>query len=389
LRLRKKKDLSRVAIRFTKKISGRKNKKMSWDIWLWQGEAMFIQAEYLWIDGAHPTKQVRSKTRILRMPTDQKINIEFFPEWNYDGSSTYQAPGNRSDMILKPVNMVRDPLRKNNNFLVMCEVFDADGRPDKTNSRAELRREMDEGGNRLEPWLGFEQEYTLFKNSRPLGWPLEGFPEPQGPFYCGVGQGRVVGRKIIEEHTQACIDAGIMIYGTNAEVLFGQWEFQVGYRGSHDESADPLNICDHLWFARFLLHRIAEDHEVVVSLDNKPVLGDWNGSGNHTNISTKETRDKTIGWQWITKIVEAFSKTHDAHIAVYGHGLEKRLTGHHETCDINTFRMGERDRGASIRIPDSTAQNRCGYIEDRRPGANCNPYQVATQIMKTLKIAYK
>jgi glutamine synthetase len=349
---------------------------------------MFIQAEYLWIDGAVPTQQVRSKTRVIRYSPDQKINITCFPEWSFDGSSTYQAPGDKSDLVLRPVNLVRDPLRKENNYLVMCEVLDAEGRPHKSNHRAELRHEMEQGGNDLETWLGFEQEYILFKNSRPLGWPKNGYPEAQGPFYCGVGDGRVVGRRIIEEHTKACIDAGIMIYGTNAEVLFGQWEFQVGYRGGNDESADPLNICDHLWFARWLLHRIAEDHQVVVSFDNKPVMGDWNGSGAHTNISTKETRDPKMGWEWINKIVASLAKNHESHIEVYGHGLEKRLTGRHETCDIRTFKTGERDRGASVRIPDSTAKNRYGYIEDRRPGANCNPYQVATQIMKTLKMAY-
>ena len=125
---------------------------------------MFIQAEYLWIDGACPTQEIRSKTRIIRVSADQKINITCFPEWNYDGSSTYQAPGDRSDMVLRPVNLVRDPLRKNNNYLVMCEVFDAEGKPHSTNHRAKLRHEMEHGGNQFEPWLGFEQEYILYKN---------------------------------------------------------------------------------------------------------------------------------------------------------------------------------------------------------------------------------
>jgi glutamine synthetase len=266
----------------------------------------------------------------------------------------------------------------------MCEVLNFDGSPHATNTRAILRNEMDRGGREHDPWVGIEQEYTLFQDGRPLDWPDQGYPAPQGPYYCAVGTGRVFGRNLIEAHTDACLDAGILIFGTNAEVMPSQWEFQVGYRGVKGEKADPVNVSDHLWLARWLLHRLAEDYEIQVSLDCKPMKGDWNGAGAHTNFSTRKMRDPSTGWQSILAMVDALSKNHASHIAVYGSGLEERLTGHHETCDINTFKMGERDRGASIRIPEVVSKQRCGYIEDRRPGANCDPYLVCAQLLKTL-----
>lgn len=346
---------------------------------------MFCQAEYIWLDGAKPTCRLRNKTRIVNINTDS-IDLSIFPEWGFDGSSTYQAPGNKSDLVLKPVNFVKDPLRHGNNFLVMCEVLNDDNTPHETNTRALLREQLNNGGAQKEPWIGFEQEYTLFHNNRPLGWPKDGYPETQGPFYCAVGNSVIAGRPIIEAHTKACIDAGIMIYGTNAEVMLGQWEFQIGYRGIAQEDAGPLNVADHLWLARWLIHRIAEDFDITVSFDNKPIKGDWNGAGTHTNFSTKAMRNKETGWLAINQALTTLAENHPAHVAVYGYGLGDRLTGLHETCDINTFKTGERDRGASIRIPDTVAKNRCGYIEDRRPGANCDPYLVAAKILETVVV---
>lgn len=345
---------------------------------------MFMRAEYIWLDGSKPTKQLRSKTRILQLEPNRSYQLSDFPDWGFDGSSTYQAPGKDSDLTLRPVNFVRDPIRGEPNVLVMCEVLNYDGSPHVSNTRAILRKEMDGGGREHGVLVGIEQEYTLFQNGRPFEWPENGFPSPQGPYYCAVGAQNIFGRHLVEAHTEACIDAGIMIFGTNAEVMPSQWEFQIGYRAAKDESADPLNVSDHLWFARWLLQRLGEDFGIEISLDCKPIKGDWNGAGAHTNFSTKEMRDPKTGWQAILALVDALSKNHASHIAVYGEGLAERLTGHHETCDINTFRMGERDRGASIRIPEDVSRKRCGYIEDRRPGANCDPYLVCAQLLKTL-----
>lgn len=342
-------------------------------------------AEYIWLDGDKPTQKVRSKARVVDLPEDGSLpEPDSLPVWNYDGSSTYQASGGDSDLMLHPVYVVHDPIRADGSVLVMCEVMYADGTPHPTNHRAELRNVLEKGGNKLNAWFGFEQEYTILEGRVPIGWPEKGYPAPQGPFYCGVGSEEAFGRDFVEAHTRACIDAGLMIYGINAEVLPGQWEFQIGYRGFEgDDDATALNVADHLWLARWLLYRIGEDFDLNPTLHPKPIKGDWNGSGMHTNFSTDDTRDSNKGMAEIERIVEALSKKHKEHIAVYGAGLEERLTGLHETAHIGEFKHGVANRGASIRIPKSVSEKGYGYLEDRRPGANANPYEVACRMLKT------
>ncbi|CAM2068367.1 Glutamine synthetase [Sulfidibacter corallicola] len=340
-------------------------------------------AEYIWLDGAKPVRGLRSKAKVLNLPAADIITLDNFPQWSFDGSSTAQSEGISSDLYLEPVNFVKDPIRGEGNYLVLCEVLNADGTPHSSNSRASLRKVLDQGGAEYEAWAGFEQEYTLFLEGRPLGWPQAGFPGPQGPYYCGVGPDSVSGRELVEKHTQLCIDAGISIYGINAEVMPGQWEFQIGYRGLEDEDASLLNMADHLWLARWLLYRVGEDFGIQPSLDVKPVAGDWNGAGCHTNFSTRAMREAG-GIEAIREAVALLGNKHNDHISVYGHGLERRLTGEHETCHINEFRSGTCDRGASIRIPLHVQAKGHGYFEDRRPGANCDPYLVAARILSTV-----
>lgn len=346
---------------------------------------MLSICEYIWMDGATPTQKLRSKSRIHFLSKNfEEVQPGDFPDWGFDGSSTYQAPGNESDLILKPVRVIKDPLREDSHYIVMCEVFNSDGNPHPTNTRAELRRVLDQGAHKEEPWFGFEQEYTLFKGRVPLGWPEKGYPAPQGPFYCGVGSDEVFGRPLVEKHTLCALKAGLMIFGVNAEVMPGQWEFQIGYRGIETEDASPLVVADHAWLARWLLYRIGEDYQITVTLDNKPVQGDWNGAGQHTNFSIKSMRDQKTGRNTIEQCLKRLSEKHEEHISVYGHRLSERLTGKHETCAIDEFRSGVGDRGASIRIPLHVAQKGYGYLEDRRPGANADPYVIASRILKTI-----
>jgi glutamine synthetase len=340
-----------------------------------------ILAEYIWLDGALPVRGLRSKARVIASPSEV-IGVEDLPVWSYDGSSTYQATGHDSDLTLKPVRVVPDPIRGGRSVLALCEVFNPDGTPHETNTRARLREVLDAGAAEAEPYFGFEQEYALLSDGRPLGFPAEGYPAPQGPYYCSVGADVAYGRPVVEAHTKACLDAGLLLYGINGEVMPGQWEFQIGYRGM--ETVDPLLVADHLWIARWLLHRIAEDRGVTASFEQKPVKGDWNGSGKHTNFSTKAMRDPETGFEAIKYAVAALATRHAEHIAVYGYGLEERLTGAHETCSITEFKSGVADRGCSIRIPRHVAAAGYGYLEDRRPGANADPYEVAARILDTV-----
>lgn len=353
---------------------------------------MRVLAEYIWMDGgseSSPVQHLRSKTRVLEkelnLDTAPLTTLASLPKWNFDGSSTLQSAGSDSDLNLEPVRVIKDPIRGAGNLLVLCEVMNGDGTPHKTNTRAKLRKVLEDGAARAEPWFGFEQEYTLYKGRDPLGWPTSGTPSrPQGPFYCGVGADEVAGRELVEAHMRACLDADIMIYGLNAEVMLGQWEFQIGHRGFADETGDPLLVADHLWLARWILYRLGENYGVSATLDCKPEKGDWNGAGAHTNFSTKAMRDASSGIDAINAAIEKLRPLQEDHIAEYGFGLEARLTGLHETCSIKEFRAGPADRGASIRIPRHVYEQGYGYIEDRRPGANCDPYRVCARLLKTV-----
>ena len=326
---------------------------------------MAYKAEYIWIDGTEPTAKLRSKVKIFN--DGEELGL-----WGFDGSSTNQAPGKASDCVLRPVFDCPDPIRGGNNRLVMCEVLLTDMTPHPTNTRAGCV-EVAERFAGQEPWFGIEQEYTFLQDGRPLGWPIGGFPGPQGPYYCGVGSDEIFGRDVVEAHSDACMEAGLAISGTNAEVMMGQWEFQIGPAG-------PLEVADQIWLARWLLYRIAEDFDVVATLDPKPIPGDWNGAGAHTNFSTKAMRE---AYDPLITACEALGKNARKHIELYGDGIERRLTGLHETAPWTEFSYGVSDRGASVRIPWMAEVDKKGYIEDRRPNANCDPYIVTRLITET------
>lgn len=327
---------------------------------------MAYKLEYIWLDGHKPEPMLRSKTKIV---PKQPKNAEDCPGWSFDGSSTEQAEGHSSDCLLKPVKMIDDPDRESAS-LVLCEVLNADGSVHPSNYRGKFDDDED-------LWLGFEQEYTIMDGAKPLGFPKDGYPGPQGPYYCSVGADNCVGRDIVEDHLNTCLAAGLQITGINAEVMKGQWEYQLFGQGAK-------NACDDAWLARYLLHRTGEKYGVTIELHPKPIKGDWNGSGMHTNFSNTEIRDKG-GEDYIKGICEKFRSRHEDHITVYGSDNNQRLTGLHETQAIDTFSYGVSDRGASIRIPVGTVNDGWkGYLEDRRPASNANPYQVVMEIVKTL-----
>jgi glutamine synthetase len=328
---------------------------------------VLYKAEYIWIDGTQPTAKLRSKTKILTGGSEARI-------WGFDGSSTNQAEGHDSDCVLQPVAVFPDPIRGGENVLVLCEVFNTDGTAHESNSRAELR-EVAERFDTQRSLFGIEQEYTFFQGSRPLGFPEGGYPAPQGGYYCGVGADEICGRQIVEKHLENCLAAGLVISGINAEVMPGQWEFQVG-------PLDPLSVADQLWVARWLLYRAAEDVGVSATLDPKPAKGDWNGAGAHTNFSTKRMRES---YDAVIEAAEALGRDGKPleHIRNYGIGVETRLTGAHETAVWNEYNYGVSNRGASVRIPWQVQKEQKGYIEDRRPNANADPYVVTRLIVET------
>ena len=325
--------------------------------------------EYIWLDGYTPVANLRGKTKIEDY--DDFPTLEQLPMWGFDGSSTQQADGSNSDCMLKPVAVYPDTTRKNG-ALVMCEVLNPDGSPLASNHRATI---ADDPG----AWFGFEQEYFLMENGKPLGFPIDGYPEPQGLYYTGVGFGSVgsIAREIVERHLDLCLDAGINHEGINAEVAKGQWEFQIFGKGSK-------KAADDVWVARYILARLCEEYGVDIEWHCKPLKGDWNGSGMHSNFSTEYMRE-TGGKEYFEKLMAAFEKNVDEHIAVYGPDNHLRLTGLHETQSIDKFSYGLADRGASIRIPHAFMNNDYkGYLEDRRPNSQGDPYAIASRILKTI-----
>ena len=335
-----------------------------------------LKFEYIWLDGTMPLPHIRCKTAV-RDADDFDGTIASLPEWSFDGSSTHQAEGHFSDCILKPVKLYTDPTRLNA-YLVLCEVYGADHSPHPTNTRHLLDDEQ-EG----DFWFGFEQEYVLMTDdNRPIGFPSGGFPEPQGPYYCAVGYHNVAGRDFIEDHLDTCIAAEVGIVGINAEVMLGQWEYQCFGTGARAAS-------DDLIVSRYFLYKLAEKYNFIVNLDPKPLLGDWNGSGMHSNFSTIYMRE-TGGEEYFNALAAGFEPHHAEHLAEYGAGNEARLTGAHETASFAKFSYGVSDRGASIRIPIYTVEHDWkGYLEDRRPASNADPYRVTARIIKTAREAHE
>ena len=354
-------------------------------------------AEYVWSD---LNGNLRSKIKIIQKQYVHSFTkVEDFPIWNFDGSSTGQSLTTVSDVIIRPVRLYKNPLINSSfeSVLVLCECLNKDLSPHETNSRSKCE-ETSTKFKDYECLFGIEQEYTILeRDGKPYKW-LNG-SEPglgvQGPYYCSVGGDRAFGREIVDEHMLCCLNAGIHICGTNAEVMPSQWEFQIG-------TCDMLTVSDDLLVARFFLHKITEKYNCCVSFHPK-LFADWNGSGGHTNFSTNKMRlgnhtkwegflseppvwtaKKKLGMKYITEACEKLAKKHDEHIAVYGTDNDKRLTGNHETSNIHTFSWDKQNRNCSIRIPLQVCIDNFGYLEDRRPASNMDPYLVTEIMVKTI-----
>tara|TARA_R110000751_G_scaffold257700_2_gene357115 strand:- start:1037 stop:2032 length:996 start_codon:yes stop_codon:yes gene_type:complete len=323
-----------------------------------------IKAEYIWLDGrTSPMPSLRSKLKMI--DADEPA-----PEWSFDGGSTYQAGLDDSDTILNPVRTYKNPFLEDG-VLVLCEVLKPNGKPHVSNFRAALAT--------LEPfskemWFGFEQEYTLFQDENtPLAW-KNGEPEQQGDYYCGVGAENAFGRIITETHLDMCLEAGIDLYGVNAEVMPSQWEYQTSPHTA-------LQAADDLWVSRYILERVTEKEGILTSYHPKPCKGDWNGAGCHANFSTKEMR---ADYHYIVEAINRLESRHDSHMKVYGDWNKQRMTGTCETSSFDKFSAGKSDRGCSVRIPIATTYKDGGYLEDRRPAATMDPYKVCARLIKSV-----
>jgi len=335
--------------------------------------------EYIWLDYLN---NYRSKTRILNYDgSDGPFCIESLPVWNFDGSSTQQADGEDSEVYIKPVYMVRDPFRRSkDSWLVLCDTWLPDGKPHPDNTRVTAMKVFSQQPViDSETWFGLEQEFFITKMGLPMGMDsstmtLSKTENIQGPYYCGVGTGICHCREFMDEAVKNMVDSGLNITGLNFEVAPGQAEFQIMTEG--------IDAADELHLARYILIRTAEKKDLTIDLRPKPFKTKLNGSGCHTNYSTKAMRENG-GYDIIIAAIKKLEGKHKEHIAVYGVDNDMRLSGKWETADINTFTYGVADRGASVRIPRFTERDKKGYLEDRRPASNMDPYLVTAKIAET------
>lgn len=293
-----------------------------------------------------------------------------------------QADGEEDEAYLWPVAMYDDPFEGKPHKLVLCEVRSKTGDPANASNRAYCEEVM-EKASALSPWITYEQEYFIFdcKTNKPIGWPSHGHPQLMGPSYCGVGGGRENGRDVARAHYRACRNAGIKLSGLNAELVWGQWEYQCG-------PSEGITAPDDLWMSRYILERVAADFGVKISFDPKPIHSYVVGSGMHTNFSTTETRVAPSGVDSMIKYINRLKLSHDEDVKVYdaagGEDNRVRLSGRFiDTQNVKEFTYGVAKRNVSVRIPYFCNQNKCGYFEDRRPASNADPYLVTAALTKS------
>ncbi|KOB79260.1 Glutamine synthetase [Operophtera brumata] len=335
-----------------------------------------VLATYIWIDGSGIN--LRSKDRVLnRIP----CGPDTAPGWAFDGSSTGQASTDKSDTTLRPAAVYRDPFRLYPHVLVLCEVYEGGGtKPAPTNNR-KFCNDLCEMHRSDEPWFGLEQEYTMLDvDGWGLGWPKGGgFPAVKYQYsYCGVGAKYIAGRDICEAHEKACLYAGLDFEGTNAEVMFACWEWQIG-------TSVGIKAADDLWTSRYIMSRVAEDYGVDITYHPKPMGAFHPGVGMHHNFSTIKTRSKG-GYKLIEEYIKKLETNHMKHMKQYGNDEatnRMRLSGKFETAPFDKFTAGVANRKASIRVQRKTKEDDMGFFEDRRPAGDCDPYLVCGLLLET------
>ena len=316
-----------------------------------------VMVEYVWLDGVG---EIRSKTRVLPIST---VKEEKIPVWNYDGSSTYQRHTSDSEVKINPKKQYVDPIRGSPHCIVLCE----------TNDRActrTLARKIFQAAEPYQPMFGLEQEFFIrhLEKEHTFGIDLPSYENS----YCSMGAQKCFAGLFIEKVMKDALSCGIHLTGFNWEVAPGQAEFQVCSYG--------LEAADDLILLRYILQKRGEEYNYEILLHPKLIEG-WNGSGLHANFSTQSMREKG-GLEVIMETLVKLEKTHTADQKLFGEDNQLRLTGKCETSDYKNFTWGIASRDTSIRIPQETDEKGYGYFEDRRPGANANPYLVTANLFK-------
>lgn len=322
-----------------------------------------VVAEYVWVDSKG---QTRSKCKTVSAKPDTHDDCAI---WSYNGGPCGQADPKSSDVYLVPRKVFDDPVRGAPHVLVVCESITHSMEPAAGNFRAECAEVMEKYQG-ADPWFSMEQEYVCCDDQgNPLGC-------KESDNYCGRGALNLPPkmRELMGDHYAMCLRAGIKVSGMNTEAGKGQGEFQVG-------PCKGINIGDHVIAARHTMHKAANKYRVAISF--APVNeGVEHASGAHMNFSCRQTRGDG-GLTVIEKVGRALGRRAKEAVTLFGEDNDKRLNGAGFTSDINSFRFAVADRTASVRIPRACGIVGKGWLEDRRPSANCDPYRVATHIMKT------
>jgi glutamine synthetase len=362
-----------------------------------------VSFEYIWLDA---NNKFRSKVRIMDNVPETFININIKQEeWNFDGSSTGQASGKDSEIFIKPYKMFSD-IKNEYDYYVFCECYYPNGQPHQTNTRKQANDYFNQQNiKEMGTMFGIEQEFFVFNNGKPLVWNDEK-TEHQGNYYCGNGAKNIKGRDYLDEVVRNLSFWNINVTGYNFEVAPGQMEIQICEKG--------INAADNLIATRFILTRIAETYGWDVDFTPKPSFLNsdmWNGSGCHVNFSTQIMReynwiDQNIiasasqeykEWNFVNDsilpsvyqtacLIHNMQKNHANDISKFGsENNQLRLGGINETSSYHTFTYGIANRGCSVRIPREFVKSMKGYIEDRRPGADMDPYVVTSLITSYVK----